>query len=284
MKYLTDLVHHKNIKETEFQETKCTYVYNKTRTGAIYYKNTEIETEGTFGLSIEGDNLVCSSYNSIIVIDLLTDRHTKYKNTCINYKHAVYGNIIYTVGLGEYTETNIDTGCASTYKYYCNESECIHDILSIDVDEKYMYVGCDIGYLSWLEKKTKEVVYSVKFSGGITWIKKEKQAIEVGTYAGEYAVISESQKKIIDKNTGSIIWRIHTIEIVKKKYKIIAQSYDGIGVYTDSMEMIKRIPTSDLIYTVAIDEESKRVKGYNYYTGEIVEFSMYDVLTEAGLN
>ncbi|KAI5191329.1 hypothetical protein NEMIN01_1488 [Nematocida minor] len=290
----------------------ATYVYSeKRRHGCITYKNTEIETTGTFDLSLDGDRLIASNSNSMMVIDLGKKESlegtsasvsaelysTVYENGINNYKHCLHRDKLYSVGLGVYSEIDLHTGSISKHTYYCNNSKCIHDILSIVVDDKYIYIGCDIGCLSYIDRKTHETVHTVSYSGGVTWLntisnKKDRidqstdidgvegASLEVGTYSGEYSLISGNFQKI-DKNTGGIIWRVYKTTVNGNVYNILAQSYDGIGIYTEDMVEIRTVPTDDLVYTVKIDEESKVITGYNYYKGTLIKINLYEAIDSA---
>ncbi|KAI5130999.1 hypothetical protein NEPAR04_0793 [Nematocida parisii] len=280
MKYITDCLYYKN------KPIYSTYIYSETsRKGAIVYKGAEIETTGTFSISQKENRLIAGNYNNIVVIDLerASAPYTIYDNKIINYNHAEYEGTIYSVGLGCYTEINTKTGDITWHQYFCNGEKCIHDILSVAVDKQHIYIGCDIGCLSYIDRNTHSVLETHSFSGGITWLCVLSTAnghsysgLEVGTYMGEYAIISE-RKMLLQKSTGSIIWRINRVEIEGAVYNVIAQSYDGIGIYTEDLILIKHIPTTDLVYTVEIDKDRRKLLGYNYYTGEIQSTDLFNI-------
>lgn len=270
-------------------------------------------TAGTFDISIENSQVISSNYNGISIFSLsdgpcketahsrtstqereqISKREislqAEYTNGIVNYKHTTSIDKIFSVGVGKYSEIDKATGSIESYDYHCSGTKCIHDMLSVVADSRFLYMGCDIGSLSYIDRRTHEIVHTEKYAGGITWLSlidtplwtgypsATGSTLEVGTYAGEYSVISgivEVSKEKLDK----IIWRIHKTEIEGKTYNIIAHSYDGIGVYTEQMEGIYTAPTDDLVYTIEIDEKTKTVTGYNYYKGTLIEFSLYDVI------
>ncbi|EHY66417.1 hypothetical protein NERG_00057 [Nematocida ausubeli] len=281
MKYITDCIKYKG--ETIYS----TYEYSKdSRHGCILWKDKKMKTSGTFSMLIRGSRLITGNYNEICVIDLDTSsspQSTTYKNNAVNYYFAEYDGIIYSTGLGCYSEVDTNTGHTTEHPCICDGKKCIHDILSIAVDKNHIYIGCDGGYLSCINRSTHEVQYTRAFSAGITWLSTffevpegRQHVLEIGTYTGEYAMIMDGET-VLQKNTKSIIWRIHKVNINGDSYNVVAQSYDGIGIYTSQMELVQNIPTSDLVYTIDIDEAKGQAYGYNYYTGEVMSVDLHAI-------
>lgn len=299
MKYITGCIKHSE------GYIYSAYIYSDmNRHGYIRYNSMHTATTGTFDISLENSTLIVSNYTDISVLNInqITENRlnthstvdcirAKYDNGIVNYKHATSDEKIFSVGQGVYSEIDMGSGTIATYNYYCNGSRCIHDILSVEVDSRLIYMGCDMGCLSYIDRRTHETVHEERYTGGITWLKlldssqnknslgKTEGLLEVGTYTGEYSVVLESNK-LIHKKLNGIIWRIHKIELNSTTYNVIAQSYDGVGVYTEDMKKVYTAATDDLVYTVEIDKLTKKVTGYNYYKGTLIEFNLYDVIQE----
>ncbi|KAH9386237.1 uncharacterized protein NEMAJ01_1133 [Nematocida major] len=280
MKHVTDYIEFKGL------DVYSTYVYdNGKRTGCVRIGDCSVPTTGTFGVSMHGGMLVLCNYQNIALAGVAKNEDGStsvqiqrvFETHEINYAHTIRGDTLYATGQGAYTETNMRTGAMKRHPYFCSEEQCMHEVLAIAASDACIYIGCDLGNFACIDAATHQVLYTRSFSGGVTWIKLNPRgyaegSVEVGTYAGEY-VVFVGQEEVARKALGSIIWRIYPVEAAGAAYNIVAQSYDGVSLFTEGMELVKNVPTDDLVYAVRMDSKSSIATGYNYYAGTTVHIS-----------
>ncbi|KAI5188694.1 hypothetical protein NECID01_0307 [Nematocida sp. AWRm77] len=250
------------------------------------------ETSGTFAASFLGDRVLTSEYNGVHVYgrDLA---HIAHFDVGISYKHAVHGHTLISASTnGTFYEIDLETGQSTRHKLQCREGECAYDVWTAHIDASTVYLGCDMGTLSILDRREEFQSQSQYiFTGGVTHIgpaHEGKGGVEVGTYLGEYARFEEGSTHPAPSSKRSlsgIIWRIYHVSIAQQEICVVAQSYDGVGIYTRDMQKIRILPTNDLVYTVKIEGKDQEcvLTGYNYYAGTLIHANLWDILLEEGV-
>jgi len=257
------------------------------RRGRIVIENSaatrEIHTTGTFDLTVTDKTIFASNTDGLSIYNINTLEKQTHFETGLSYKHSLCGSSLASASSsGTFFELDLEKEAVTKKKLHCNGQDCIHDVFSVHLTPNSLYIGCDIGTLSVIDRRSGELSAHA-LDGGVTWIGPQPtpHQIEVGTYHGEYYFIN-GETVASRKKTPGIIWRIHPVEISGALYKIASQSFDGVGIYNSAMELIKLFSAKDLVYCLKIEGEEKDATftGYNYYSEEIVQANIYNAIQD----
>ncbi|KAI5180314.1 hypothetical protein NEOKW01_0618 [Nematocida sp. AWRm80] len=253
----------------------------------------KIDTTGVLDISIKDTTVYTSNTNGIFVYsDLLNNgitEYSKYYEIGTSYKHNIHENsLVSGSSNGIYHRIDLSKGIIEkmNHTHYTTENSsneidrCIYDIFTVYNDDRIECIGCDIGILTMIDRRTDRIINRISCDSGITTVNRLEDKIEIGTYKGEYILIDDNYSIIHRTNTNSIIWRIETVSIQGTKYKVVAQSYDGIGIYTNEMISIHTIQTEDIIYTIRIEGEGSNtlVVGYGYYKDILILCNLWEII------
>lgn len=289
---------------TEYTDTSegilfSTYIYssdegNENRQGQISIRDNTIQNTGTFCVSFHNLNIpivIASEYAGVTLYNqnLTIQKHIPLPGPA--FKHHLHNNNLFvSSSLGRYYQICLqEKEKVIENRMQCNNTSCIHEVWSIFADDKNIYLGCDLGTFSIISRESNIEYESYKphktnlfhsFASGVTWIGPSHvpNTLIIGTYSGEYSFIpindlsSDTLININVQTTNNTFWKVYPLIHKEKRIYIVAQAYDGVGVYTEQMKIIKILPTDDLIYSLLITNNSEHLKieGYTYYQGKKV--------------
>lgn len=266
----------------------ATYVYaDESRRGSLRAEGEPLQvvaTAGTFGFSLQPERVLASEFDGVAVYTPALQRVAHFK-VGISYQHAVCGNtLVSTSSDGTYHEIDLAKEAVTTRQLRCQGGPCWCDVWSAHLTERAAYLGCDLGTLVVQDRRSADAAEQV-FSGGVTYLGAHQPSggVEAGTYLGEYARLAPTGPIDFQRKLSGIVWRIHRVTVGRRPLLVVAQSYDGIGVYTAAAEHLYTIPTDDLVYALRITgaDQTATVIGYNYYHGTLVTANLWDLLAHA---
>ncbi|OAG31349.1 hypothetical protein NEDG_01827 [Nematocida displodere] len=279
MKFVTDC-----LRAEDGEWVVSTYKYEESgRTGEIQKDGgsgrVSAPTKGTFDLSSLGGRVVGSNSDGVCIYTSELVPHS-YFRVGLSYKHAVCGGVLVSGSDGGgYWKIDLEKSVSERFQLTCRKEPCIYDVWSVYVNDRYIYTGCDSGTVTVTDKRSTDHT-ELRFQGGVTSIGEYNGEIEVGTYEGHYARLRNNCIDTEQRLTG-IVWRVVTVTIASVVYYVVAQSYDGIGVYNQALAHLATVPTDDLVYAIQVlgAEKDTCIRGYNYYTGSLLEFNLFDLVS-----
>lgn len=305
MKYVTDAV--SGPGNSYYLGTYCYNKETQSRSGCIQKRSknehpeTEIDTTGTFCLSVESTCIISSDSQGISAYSSAPDHPLSLIHevrTGLSYKHTLSDGVLFSCSTqGAYAEVDMEKlGLTKYARSSCTgNSPCVHEVLSIYTSRNLIWTGCDAGVIQVADRRVGETVFSQEMEipgDGITMISEiqGQKGITVGTYMGQLLTFPQTNPSVPStspRNLSGAIWSILPIPALNgQQHYAIAQTYGGIAICNNQMQRVASLPTADLVYSIRVSNRGRNgninggpeIVGYEYYTGKEIRAFLGDLL------